>query len=641
MRSQFVNYFLFDSLSIMSTLKIVSLFLVILTLTYCSGSDSDSPSSEIKDLRVLSHQDGDFVNSFAITLQGECTSKTKVIVSGDITEVSVDVPCVKSSFRSTLNLTNGEGEKSLIVKQSDSDDIIEIQLTVDTTAPDAPTVTGVASGAILNRRTQDISGVCEENAKIRISGNILFSPVIVDCSSGGNYDVNIEFINPNGSNSFSVLQIDRASNSSAAVNLTVTVDTNIPSAPIVTLPASDNFLTKNTAQTVSGTCEPLSVINITGDITGALPLVLDCDEHGEFSQSVSLTTGDGTKTLSFVLTDSANNTSDPRIFNFVLDTTAPSTPVFTRPISISFGHLVNSHDQIVSGTCEEGASINIEVEILTTPNTVHNHTAQCENGIFSKEISLSPAENDIVTKVKLKQTDIAGNESGWSSEHKFKMDFIKPIMTGADVDPSAGQATIDRWYRSSGNVTIKVNCEIVPFNELLGSFQVYGDFVGSPIDVPCPLRPILPGGGLGPAEQLLIPVVLTPGEGEKDIRITQTDFAGNVSDEGRVMDNNINKTILTLDTTPPGPPEFIDLIDGQTLPNNRITVFVSCERNSTVTFTGDFTSSPRVERCGAGSDAAASVEIWLTEPTGSEITASQVDRAGNPGTSSATIHLKY
>lgn len=632
MRSQFVNYFLFDSLSIMSTLKIVSLFLVILTLTYCSGSDSDSPSSEIKDLRVLSHQDGDFVNSFAITLQGECTSKTKVIVSGDITEVSVDVPCVKSSFRSTLNLTNGEGEKSLTVKQSDSDDIIEIQLTVDVTSPDAPTVTGVASGATLNRRTQDISGVCEENAKIHISGNILFSPVIVDCSSSGDYSVNIEFVNPDGSNSFSVLQIDQASNSSAAVNLTVTVDTNIPSAPIVTLPASDNFLTKNTAQTVSGTCEPLSVINITGDITGALPLVLNCDEHGEFSRAVTLTTGDGTKALSFVLTDAANNTSDPRIFNFVLDTTRPANPVFTRPSNVGGGaYRVNLLDQIVSGTCEAGATVNITVEVVLAVNDrpTSEYSTLCKtDNTFSKEISLSPAVNGTNISVKLRQIDVAGNESPGIASRSFQLDLDAPRAPGGSIDLLPGKDIRDRWYINNENLTINIGCEGSPFPQMVGSLHIYGDFIESPINMPCASNGQTP-----------LPVVLTPGDGEKIIMISETDFAGNVSAEGRVGNNSNN--ILTLDKTPPGPPEFIDLIDGQTLPNNRITVFVSCERNSTVTFTGDFTSSPRVERCGAGSDAAASVEIWLTEPTGSEITASQVDRAGNPGTSSATIHLKY
>ena len=127
-----------------------------------------------------------------------------------------------------------------------------------------------------------------------------------------------------GCTEFSTTNIQNG-NDSGAPPITTPGDTNPPdttppSAPTVSTPAN-NSTVASTSVTVSGGCETLSTVSISGNITPSSANTTCV--NSTYSFSVTLTSGNGAKALQLIQTDPSANASQPRAWTLNLNVPAP------------------------------------------------------------------------------------------------------------------------------------------------------------------------------------------------------------------------------------------------------------------------------------------------------------------------------
>ncbi len=191
----------------------------------------------------------------------------------------------------------------------------------DTIAPLAPTVTSPANNSTATSQTIIITGSCETLATVLLSGDISVSPTTTRCLSS-EYSRSISLAPGNGIKSIQITQRDVAGNGSPQILLNLTLDvppapdTTPPTTPTVASPAN-NSIVPTQSITITGTCETLATVLMTGSITGSSNSVTCV--NSAYSRSVTLTTGNGAKSIQITQQDLAGNTSAQRILNLTLD----------------------------------------------------------------------------------------------------------------------------------------------------------------------------------------------------------------------------------------------------------------------------------------------------------------------------------
>ncbi|MEZ9476325.1 Ig-like domain-containing protein, partial [Vibrio splendidus] len=171
-----------------------------------------------------------------------------------------------------------EGDNTITVRQTDAagntSGSSELTFTLDTTAPDAPTLTlntdsGSAADDFLTNDGSFTVGGTEDGATVEY---------LVD----GNWTTT-EPVPTEGDNTITVRQTDAAGNTSGSSTLTFTLDTTAPAAPALTLDtdsgsAADDFLTNDGSFTVGGTEEGATVeYLVDGNWTTTAPVPTEGD----------------------------------------------------------------------------------------------------------------------------------------------------------------------------------------------------------------------------------------------------------------------------------------------------------------------------------------------------------------------------
>ncbi|MBK3734600.1 DUF4347 domain-containing protein, partial [Azospirillum brasilense] len=282
-------------------------------------------------------------------------------------------------------------------------------LTVDTTLPDAPTVTT----ALSNSTTPTLTGTAEANSTVTVTvGGATYTTT---ASGTGAWSLNLATavptagtlsLNPNGGNAISATATDAAGNVSAPGTQSLAVDTTLPDAPIMTSAALSN----STTPTLTGTAEADSTVTVT--IGGAT--YTTTATNGTWSINLATatpTTGslnlnlNGGNAVSATATDAAGNVSTAGTQSLTIDTTAPTAPAVTSAA------LSNSTTPTLTGTAEAGSTVTVTVGGAT-------YTTTATNGSWSVNLatatpttgSLSLNANG-ANPVSATATDAAGNTS--------------------------------------------------------------------------------------------------------------------------------------------------------------------------------------------------------------------------------------
>jgi VCBS repeat-containing protein len=528
----------------------------------------------------------------------------------------------------------GTGSHALTVTATDTAGNVSapsagFTVVVDTTAPNAPTITTVAddvgtvvgnltSGQVTDDTRPAISGQAEANASINVYDNgALIGTAQADGTGAWSFTPPVGSPLANGSHALTVTAVDTAGNVSApSGTFTVIVDTLAPTAPIViqafddvgpvTGPLVSGQSTNDSQPALSGTAEANSTVRVFDN--GTLIGTVTASAAGTWSLTPPTAIADGVHVFTATSTDAAGNPGAVSgNFTLTIDTAAPATPVLTSVVddvaggvfngALTSGQVTNDARPTLNGTAEAGTTLAIfdgstQIGTVTVPvggAWTFTPTAPLAGGSHTLTVTA---------------TDAAGNASGATAGFNIIVDTTAPTtptLTSIvdDVGTITGalannQPTNDTLPTLNGTAEEGATVNIFDNGTLLGS--VVADGSGSWTYTPT-----------------------TPlGQGSHSFTVSATDAAGNTS-------ASTAASAIVVDTTPPGAPT------GMTVNATGTVVTGTAEAGSTVTIT----SSTGTVLGTAKADGTGSFSVTLSpaQTSGQPLLTFAQDAAGNQGIS--------
>ncbi|GGO78760.1 hypothetical protein GCM10011348_11470 [Marinobacterium nitratireducens] len=413
-----------------------------------------------------------------------------------------------------------EGNNDITVTATDAvgnETVVTGTLTVDTTAPAAPTI-NPTDGTLL-------AGSAEAGSRVDIDVDGDGSPdYSVMADSAGNWSVDLDPDLADGTE-VTATATDAAGNESPEASATVdmsTPDITPPAAPTIggalddvgtiTGSLSSGDSTDDTTPTLSGTAEANSTVTIFQD-GGEIGAVV-ADGSGNWSYTPAALT-DGSYSFTATATDAAGNESGlSAAFELNVDTSAPAAPT------------INPTDgTLLAGSAEAGSTVEIDVDGDGSPD----YSVMADSaGNWSVDLDPDLADG---TEVTATATDAAGNVSPESSA---TVDMSTPDIT-PPAAPTIGGALDDvgtiTGSLSSGDSTDDTTPTLSGTAEANSTVTIFQD--GSEIGT---------ATADGSGNWSFTPAALA--DGSYSYTVTATDAAGNESGTSPAFE-------LTIDTTAP------------------------------------------------------------------------------------------
>lgn len=353
---------------------------------------------------------------------GSCEPGLPVLVTHDKSDAKVTVDCVNGRFAGSLSLAAGDGAKDLTATQKDSVGNVgtsQKQFVVDMTAP-AVRITGPARGSFV-RTEAVVTGPCESGLDVRLTGSAVMggNPVNAACTNGS-FAVSLPLEGPDTALDFIAEQVDPAGNRGADQGL-VNRDAT---PPRVTIASPSPDYASRTGVTLTGNCETgINVVISGGGITA--PASVACT-NGGYSAPVTFAGTDGVKNVTVSQTDPAGNMGLADR-NFRRDTAPPMVTI----VAPNAGGTYSSSTVTVSGICETGASA-VQISGAGIQGV---SSASCMAGGYAGTVNLT--NGDGVKQILVQQTDMAGNVG--SDARSINRDSSAPNIR--ITSPAANTAT--------------------------------------------------------------------------------------------------------------------------------------------------------------------------------------------------------
>jgi|GEM_PF-2455872 len=347
--------------------------------TVTGGLDTEAPG-----VTISAPVEGDLSNDNTPTVSGTSEAGAEISVTIGGVEVCTAVADNNGDWSCDVNPAVADGAVQIDVTASDAagntSNPQSVNITVDTTAPDAPVINAPTNG-------QPVTGTGEPGATVDVT-----TPGGASCSAtvqgNGSWSCTLTGNLVNGDD-ITATQTDEAGNESDPTTVTGGLDTEAPGVTI-SAPVEGDLSNDNTP-TVSGTSEAGAEISVT--IGGVEVCTAVADNNGDWSCDVNPAVADGAVQIDVTASDAAGNTSNPQSVNITVDTTAPDAPVINAP----------TNGQPVTGTGEPGATVDV-----TTPGGASCSATVQGNGSWSCTLTGNLVNGDDITAT---QTDEAGNES--------------------------------------------------------------------------------------------------------------------------------------------------------------------------------------------------------------------------------------
>lgn len=626
------------------------------TFSAATSSVPHPPTLEIVDdiapiMGVIGN--GKTTNDTLPLLQGTATAgaTVNIYVNGvlQVPSVIADVVSGAWSYQLPAPLTNG-ATYNFTVSQTvggiPSGQSPNYAITIDTTAPQAPTITSIIDdvapgtgsldkGQITNDSRPTLNGTGEPGATITLYDNgVAYATTTVN--SNGFWSFTPTAPLGEGDHLFTARATDAAGNQGdSSSDFRIIVDTLVPNAPsIVTVtdnvgtiqPLTSGQLTNDNTPTLAGVTEADSVVTIRDN--GTVIGTTTSDENGNWSFTPAPALGEGSHSLTASVTDNAGNispTTPP--FVVVVDTLAPAAPSITSVIddqpgntALTNGQLTNDAQPTLNGKGEIGAIITIRdngAEIGTT------QVDESGNWSFTPDAPLGQGQHNFTVVA----TDQAGNTGGVSSSFTIELDSIAPsIPVISSVQDNTAPTT---GPISNGQISNESRPALSGTGEIGATITVLSD--GQPIGTT-----IVGAGGswsFTPSAAL--------GNGQHTLTVTATDSAGNTS----LPSGGFTYTVDTLAPTAPVITQVADdvgplignLNNGQATNDPLPTLSGTAEANSTVRIydNGSFIGFTTADGTGA----------WTFTP-GTQLgngnhalTVTATDAAGNVSPTSAGFNI--
>lgn len=592
-------------------------------------------------------------NDTTPTIQGTGEPGSTVILTLDgtttLTTFTVDA---SGTWSYTLTTALSESEHRFTVTASDSAGNViapstEFVITVDTTPPATPVITGAADdiGSVTaplgnNASTDDtrpqFNGTGAPGSTITLYDG---ATAIGSFTIGIDGQWNITPTQPltEGAHALTAVATDAAGNASPAANFTLTIDTTPPAAPLIvnavgevggasaTLVSGGSI--QNGTPTLSGTGEVGATIRIydNGGTTPIGTITVPAGGNWTFTPTTALT--EGAHTLTAVATDPVGNVGLPSAgFTLTVDSSIPATPgipTVTDDVSPGLGTIANNGSTndttpTFSGTGTAGDTITI----LDNGDPIGTTTVRADGSwSFTPDTPFTTPDHSI----SVTESDAAGNKSPASGAINFTLDTeppAAPTIDSADDNVGAVQQTL---------LTNGVTDDNTPTFHGTG---INGDTItlynGSTV-----LGTAVVAGGVW----TITPTTALP-NGTLNLTATATDPAGNVGSP------SANFT-LTVDNTPLTAPVVTEIVDNEGVIQTPLTSgSVTDDKTPTFNGTGTVGSTINIYDNGGivpiatttvGANGTWSVTLPELAENGHSLTIGATDPAGNSVGPSAPI----
>ncbi|ELW8651202.1 BapA prefix-like domain-containing protein [Salmonella enterica] len=521
----------------------------------------------------------------------------------------------------------------------------DFTITIDTQAPAAPGVIGVADG---DGNTIDTNQITQESQP-RLSGSGTAGDTIILYDNGNaigqalvGTDGRWQFTPPaalgDGDHLLTARANDPAGNESPeSLSFTLRVDTQAPDAPQIVSAAitggegevllANGSITNQRMPTLSGTGEPGAIITLYNN--GVELATVQVNPQGSWTYPLTRNLSEGLNILTATATDAAGNSSPTSsVFSVTLDTQPPAqpdAPLISDNVAPIIGNIgnngaTNDTTPTFSGTGEIGSTI-----ILYNNGSEIGRTTVGDNGSWSFTPAALTPETYTIT---VTETDIAGNISPPSASVTFTLDTTapaNPVITFAEDNVGEVQDTIVSGATTDDNTPVihgtgDIGNIITLYNgsSVLGVVTV--DETGT----------------------WTLPVTSALPDGVYTLTAIAADAAGNSSP-------NSTAFTLTVDTTAPQTPILTSVVDdvaggvtgnlanGQITNDNRPTLNGTAEAGSVISIY-DGNTLLGVTSANAGGAWSFTPTTGLNDGTRT-LTVTATDPAGNvsPATSGFTI----
>ncbi|WP_047624953.1 BapA/Bap/LapF family large adhesin [Enterobacter sp. ZOR0014] len=518
--------------------------------------------------------------------------------------------------------------------------------TVDTAGPVVPVVTSViddiapvtgtlTSGNTTNdaRPTFNGTGDVGSTVHVIVDGNEIGTAVV---NAQGNWTFTPGSDLSDGPHAITFNATDAAGNTgSTTAPFNLTVDTGVPSAPVISTaadnvgsvqtPLSSGQSTDDTTPTLNGTATANATVTVyeNGQPIGTAL----ADGTGAWSFTPSTPLSSGSHTWTATVTDAAGNVSPASPgFTLVVDTTPPNAPVISQAIDdvgsitgpITSGQTTDDTVPRLVGTSEPFATVNIyEGTTLVGTGTA--------DGTGNWSILLNTTLTTGAHSFTAQATDAAGNTSVSSASFSLTIDTTPPALpvltsilddVGNAATPVAnGGLTNDSQPTLSGTAEAGSTLKIFDNGVQIGSVTATG---GAWSFTPSPAL----------------------GNGSHNLTFTATDAAGNVSAPTAGY-------VINVDTLAPAAPVISSVIDDVgsvtgpvTGPTNdtRPTLSGTAEANATVRIYDGITLVGTVTADASGNWTLPQTTTTLTQGT-HNFTATATDAAGNTSVASTVTTI--
>lgn len=466
----------------------------------------------------------------------------------------------------------------------------DFTITIDTQAPAAPGVIGVADG---DGNTIDTNQITQESQP-RLSGSGTAGDTIILYDNGNaigqalvGTDGRWQFTPPaalgDGDHLLTARANDPAGNESPeSISFTLRIDTQAPDAPQIVSAAitggegevllANGSITNQRMPTLSGTGEPGAIITLYNN--GVELATVQVNPQGSWIYPLTRNLSEGLNILTATATDAAGNSSPTSgVFSVTLDTQPPAqpdAPLISDNVAPVIGNIgnngaTNDTTPTFSGTGEIGSTI-----ILYNNGSEIGRTTVGDNGSWNFTPAALTPETYTIT---VTETDIAGNISPPSASVTFTLDTTapaNPVITFAEDNVGEVQDTIVSGATTDDNTPVihgtgDIGSVITLYNGSSVVGVVTVDETGT----------------------WTLPVTSALPDGVYTLTAIAADAAGNSSD----VSNSFTFTVDTVPLQPPVVNEILDdvapvtgpLTDGAFTNDRTLTINGSGENGSTVT----------------------------------------------------------
>ena len=338
-------------------------------------------------------------------------------------------------------------------------------ITVDTTAPVAPTINPVAVDNTVNiaEQTATVSGTAEAGATVSLtlgSGNVQ----TVTANGQGNWSYTLQAADitamGQGAETLSASATDVAGNLGTAATRDISVDTAAPTTTITTV-AGDNAINASelaTGVSVSGISEAGAQIaltlgsgnihNVTANGSGAWTYTL--------SSADIKAMGQGAETLSATATDAAGNTGAATTRNITIDSVAPTLTSFALATASDSGTAGDGKSNIATPSIEFTAEIGATLAIDQGAGYAAAGTGTgTETGSAQTLVLPNAFASDGTYTISLRATDVAGNTTVRSGSYVYDHTAPPaPSITGVTDDVGTIKGLVASAGRSDDTVLV-------------------------------------------------------------------------------------------------------------------------------------------------------------------------------------------